>query len=196
MLRARGGHGRRGRPWLWRSSDGHKLNRRVRPVHDDHLPRWQGRQARGSWTEEFEPCPMLLRRARSERWTARDLRSAFTEHDRSCPPGTSGFRCPTDPARTSATHPCQPTAVPRGEAAHAELAVEVIGGHAVMEATMDSDPGSQAMGPASSPSSPSPSSPSSSPSCWPHGSGCDPRPAPRPPGGRDRGGQPGPAAGE
>jgi hypothetical protein len=31
--------------------DGHKLNRRVRPVHDDHLPRWQGRQARGSWTE-------------------------------------------------------------------------------------------------------------------------------------------------
>jgi hypothetical protein len=51
VLRARGGHGRRGRSGLGRGGDGHTLNRRVRPVHDDHLPRWQGRQARGSWTE-------------------------------------------------------------------------------------------------------------------------------------------------
>src|SRR5215211_468812 len=41
MLRARGGHGRRGPAALQRDGDGHKLNRRVRPVHDDHLPRWQ-----------------------------------------------------------------------------------------------------------------------------------------------------------
>jgi len=29
VLRARGGHGRRGRSWLGRCSDGHKLHRRV-----------------------------------------------------------------------------------------------------------------------------------------------------------------------
>ena len=51
VLRARGGHGRRGPTALQGGGDGHKLYRRVRPVHDDHLPRWQGRQARGSWTE-------------------------------------------------------------------------------------------------------------------------------------------------
>jgi hypothetical protein len=37
MLRARGGHDRRGPTTLQRGGDGHKLNRRVRPVHDDHL---------------------------------------------------------------------------------------------------------------------------------------------------------------
>jgi SAM-dependent methyltransferase len=41
VLRARGGHGRRRPTALQRGGDGHKLNRRVRPVHDDHLPRWQ-----------------------------------------------------------------------------------------------------------------------------------------------------------
>jgi hypothetical protein len=41
LLRARGGHGRRGPRWLGGGGDGDKLNRRVRPVHDDHLPRWQ-----------------------------------------------------------------------------------------------------------------------------------------------------------
>jgi hypothetical protein len=41
VLRARGGRGRRGPTALQRGGDGHKLNRRVRPVHDDHLPRWQ-----------------------------------------------------------------------------------------------------------------------------------------------------------
>jgi hypothetical protein len=35
-LRARGGHGRLGRPWLCHRGNGHKLNRRVRAVHDDH----------------------------------------------------------------------------------------------------------------------------------------------------------------
>src|SRR5215218_7543224 len=40
MLRARGGHGRRGWTWLRRGCDGHKGNRRVRSVQDDHLPRW------------------------------------------------------------------------------------------------------------------------------------------------------------
>jgi hypothetical protein len=48
LLQARGGHGRRGPRWLGSGSDGHKLNRRVRPVRDDHLPRWQGPQACGS----------------------------------------------------------------------------------------------------------------------------------------------------
>jgi hypothetical protein len=41
MLRARGGHGRRGRTRLQPGGDGHNLNRRVRPVRGDHLPRWQ-----------------------------------------------------------------------------------------------------------------------------------------------------------
>ena len=42
MLRARGGHGRRGRTWLRRGGDGHQLGRRVGFVLGDHLPRWQG----------------------------------------------------------------------------------------------------------------------------------------------------------
>ena len=42
MLRARGGHGRRGPTALQLGGDGYKLNRRVRPVQDDHLARWQG----------------------------------------------------------------------------------------------------------------------------------------------------------
>jgi hypothetical protein len=42
VLRARGGHGRRGPIALQHGGDGHKLNWRVRPVHVDHLPRWQG----------------------------------------------------------------------------------------------------------------------------------------------------------
>jgi hypothetical protein len=42
LLRARGGHDRRGPSSLGSGSDGHKLNRRVRSVRDDHLPRWHG----------------------------------------------------------------------------------------------------------------------------------------------------------
>ena len=45
VLRARGGHGRRGPGALQRGGNGYKLNRRVRPVHDDHLPRWQAAPA-------------------------------------------------------------------------------------------------------------------------------------------------------
>ena len=41
MLRARGGHGRRGSTALQRGGDGHKLNWRVRPVCPAHVPRWQ-----------------------------------------------------------------------------------------------------------------------------------------------------------
>jgi hypothetical protein len=41
MLRARRGHGLRRRSWLGPESDGHQLDRRVRPVPADHLPRWQ-----------------------------------------------------------------------------------------------------------------------------------------------------------
>jgi hypothetical protein len=36
-IRARGGHGWRGPTRLRRGGDSHKLNRRVRPDHDDHL---------------------------------------------------------------------------------------------------------------------------------------------------------------
>jgi hypothetical protein len=42
VLRARGGHGRRGPIALQHGGDGHKLILEVRPVHVDHLPRWQG----------------------------------------------------------------------------------------------------------------------------------------------------------
>jgi hypothetical protein len=45
VLRARGGHGRRGRLWLRRGGDGHKLNRRVRLVQGNHLPCWQAAEA-------------------------------------------------------------------------------------------------------------------------------------------------------
>jgi hypothetical protein len=41
LLRARGGHGRRGPTALRPGGDGHKLNRRVKLVHDNHLPHWQ-----------------------------------------------------------------------------------------------------------------------------------------------------------
>jgi hypothetical protein len=83
MLRARGGHGRRGRTLLPLGSDGHKLNRRVRPVQGDHLPRWQGPQAHGScWGEGFEPGPVLLQRLRSG--GAKALRPAVPSYP-SCP---------------------------------------------------------------------------------------------------------------
>ena len=49
MLRAGGGHGRRGRRSSKPGGDGHQLYRRAGPAHDDHLPRWQGPDgARGS----------------------------------------------------------------------------------------------------------------------------------------------------
>jgi hypothetical protein len=58
VLRARGGHGRRGPTVLQRGGDGHKLNRRVRPVHDDHLPRWQGPEvAAAPWVRGSNPAP-------------------------------------------------------------------------------------------------------------------------------------------
>ena len=51
VLRAGGGHGRRGPTALQHGGDGHKLNWRVRPVHDDHYlvgkPSAGGAAARG-----------------------------------------------------------------------------------------------------------------------------------------------------
>jgi hypothetical protein len=41
MLRARWGHGRRGRTRRSRAGDGHQLDRRVRPLLGDRLPCWQ-----------------------------------------------------------------------------------------------------------------------------------------------------------
>jgi hypothetical protein len=40
-LRVRGGHSRREPTALQRGGDGHKLNWRVRPLCDAHVPRWQ-----------------------------------------------------------------------------------------------------------------------------------------------------------
>src|SRR5512132_1263845 len=60
VLQARGGYGRRGRTWLGPGTDGHQLNRRVRPVHDDHLPRWQGPPARGSRCVGMDVWPAFL----------------------------------------------------------------------------------------------------------------------------------------
>jgi hypothetical protein len=54
VLRAGGGHGRRGRTRLGRCSGGHLLNRgRVRP--ERHLPRWQGLPARGAVRWDSNP---------------------------------------------------------------------------------------------------------------------------------------------
>jgi len=55
MVRARWGHGRSGPTSRGRGCDDHQLDRRARPVHGGHLPRWQGPQARGScWGEGVE----------------------------------------------------------------------------------------------------------------------------------------------
>jgi hypothetical protein len=48
MLRARGGHGRRGRAALQRGGEGHQLDQRVRFVLSDHLPRWQAPAGRAA----------------------------------------------------------------------------------------------------------------------------------------------------
>jgi hypothetical protein len=53
MLRARRGHGRRGRTCSKPAGDAHQLDRRVRPVHDDHLSRWQA--AGGSAAVQRQP---------------------------------------------------------------------------------------------------------------------------------------------
>ena len=58
MLRPRGGHGRRGPSWIGRSSDGHKLNRRVRSSRDDHLPRWQALFQEGAAAPTLPPSPV------------------------------------------------------------------------------------------------------------------------------------------
>jgi hypothetical protein len=103
VLRARGGHGRRGPSALHRGSDGHHLNQRVRPVQGGRLPRWQGLPACGSRQVGFEAASILLQWPRP--WARRhcDLRVLQTRRDRSCPPRTCGSRCRADPARTSAT---------------------------------------------------------------------------------------------
>src|SRR5829696_473895 len=68
VLRARGGHGRRGPTALHRGGDGHKLHRRVRPVRDDHLPRWQGPRARAStWMRGFDGCARPAAQTSGER---------------------------------------------------------------------------------------------------------------------------------
>ena len=61
MLRAHEGHGRRRQLWLRRGGDGHKVNRRVRPVYDDHVPRWQepGGLAAAGWVDRPVRCVVL-----------------------------------------------------------------------------------------------------------------------------------------
>jgi hypothetical protein len=55
-LWARGGHGRRVPTALQRGGDGHKLNRRVRPVQDDHRPRWQAATGGAAGGAEYGPA--------------------------------------------------------------------------------------------------------------------------------------------
>jgi hypothetical protein len=56
LLLARGGHGRRVPTALQRGGDGHKLNRRVRPVQDDHPPRWQAATGGAAGIAEYGPA--------------------------------------------------------------------------------------------------------------------------------------------
>jgi hypothetical protein len=69
-LRARGGHGGRGRPWLRGGGNGHKLNRRVRLAHDDTWLVGKGRRPRGSWwSEGSNPAPCcFISRGRNRGW--------------------------------------------------------------------------------------------------------------------------------
>jgi hypothetical protein len=115
MLRARGGHGRRGRrPWLWRSSDGHKLNRRVRPsAMTTCLVGKGGRPAavglRGSNPPSGDPSGPGVG------CSAATLRFLSTRRGRWCPPRFRCDRCGTGPARTGSALPTPARwSVPRG----------------------------------------------------------------------------------
>jgi hypothetical protein len=89
LLRARGGHGRRGSRWLGSGSGGHKLYRRVRPVRDDHLPRWQVAGGARQWNSGGLP---------SRYHPGRGASSGGSAH--SWPPTASGWRSsPSSPAR-------------------------------------------------------------------------------------------------
>ena len=63
MLRARGGHGRRGSTSSQPGGDGHRLNRRVRPVQGHRLPRWQVAEgsAAGRVRSKHIACPRRRR---------------------------------------------------------------------------------------------------------------------------------------
>jgi len=78
VLRARGGHGRRGPTALQRAGAVHKLNRRVRPVHDDHLPRWQ---VVGDGAAVHRRCSTMIRWGMSYRrwmWASGNARRTAT----------------------------------------------------------------------------------------------------------------------
>ena len=102
MVRARGGHGRRGRSWLCRGGNGHMLNRRVRPFRGDHLPRWQAPE--GVRGRAYPPC-----------LPARGLRrgsSCYSPHGiLGSPAGGSASR---EPRRAASDSPRRPP-VPAGQ---------------------------------------------------------------------------------
>ena len=90
-LRARGGHGRRGRNRPQPGSDGHKLNRRVRPARDDHLPRWQaaggGAAVRGAHPYQAARGFHLSRPAPLPPWAQQQVcRATHDEHPESGTP--------------------------------------------------------------------------------------------------------------
>jgi hypothetical protein len=102
VLRARGGHGRRGPSVLQCDGDGHKLNRRVRPVHDDPcLVGKDQRSAAAPWVRGSNPvqyCFLIRGRSGGRPVTCDPYSPTVTC---SCPPRTSGSWCRADPARTS-----------------------------------------------------------------------------------------------
>jgi hypothetical protein len=97
-------HGRWGRRWLQPGSNGRQLDRRVRPLLGNQLPRWQGPSGRGGRRVGFEPCPVLLCRLRSSRWTACDLGSLLADPDRSCPQRDQRFPMPRGPSADQGAH--------------------------------------------------------------------------------------------
>jgi hypothetical protein len=79
---------------------GSHLDRRVRSIPGDRLPRWQGPPARGSRQVGFEPAVFPLHVLWSSAGMRCDLGFLHTGRDRWCPPRTSRSRCHADPART------------------------------------------------------------------------------------------------
>jgi hypothetical protein len=80
------------------------LGCRARPVQGDHVPRWQGPQARGScWGEGVDParCSLAVRGRRGEGRVACGCCAAG--RGRRYPWRTRGSRWRADPARTGAT---------------------------------------------------------------------------------------------
>jgi hypothetical protein len=94
VLRACGGHSRRGRTWLGPGSDGHKLNRTVRFVRDGHLPR--GKSPEVARQENADHLERWCRRRLTPAYYSLSVAGETTRHP--------GLDSSTDLLRTPVMH--------------------------------------------------------------------------------------------